>query len=145
MDKKQLDEREAKIIDLAVAFCKEHLDDECALLCTKMVKKLGAKQDCPFQSGKVEVWAAGVVYAICSINLLFSKKYRLKISSKDISDYFKASASTISQKMRIIKESLKIDPVFDTEFKLKEVSRVNPPYRLGIVAKLFSSLFRKDK
>ena len=74
MDKQQLEEREARIIDLAVTFCNEHLDEECALLCTKMAQKLGAKQDSPFQSGRVEVWAAGVVYTICSINLLFSKK-----------------------------------------------------------------------
>ena len=144
MDKQQLEEREARIIDLAVTFCNEHLDEECALLCTKMAQKLGAKQDSPFQSGRVEVWAAGVVYTISSINLLFSKKYRLKISSKDISDYFKASAATISQKMRVIKESLKINPVFDTEFKLKEVTRNNPSYRLGMIAKLFS-FFKKEK
>ena len=30
MDKQQLKEREARVIELATAFCKEHLDDECA-------------------------------------------------------------------------------------------------------------------
>jgi len=32
MDKQQLKEREAKVIELAVAFCNEHLDEECAEL-----------------------------------------------------------------------------------------------------------------
>ena len=32
MDKQQLKEREAKVIELAIAFCNEHLDEECAEL-----------------------------------------------------------------------------------------------------------------
>lgn len=32
MDKQQLKEREARVIELATAFCKEHLDEECAEL-----------------------------------------------------------------------------------------------------------------
>ena len=55
MDKQQLKEREAKVIELAVAFCNEHLDDECAELCTKLVQKLGRKRSCPLQSGTQQV------------------------------------------------------------------------------------------
>ena len=57
MDKQQLKEREARVIELATAFCKEHLDGECAELCTKLVQKLGRKRSCPLQSGRVEIWA----------------------------------------------------------------------------------------
>ena len=32
MDKQQLKEREARVIELATAFCKKHLDEECAEL-----------------------------------------------------------------------------------------------------------------
>ena len=46
MDKQQLKEREARVIELATAFCKEHLDDECAELCTKLVQKLGVQNLC---------------------------------------------------------------------------------------------------
>ena len=126
MDKQQLEEREARIIDLAVAFCNEHLDEECALLCTKMAQKLGAKQDSPFQSGRVEVWAAGVVYTICSINLLFSKKYRLKISSKDISDYF---------------NSLPVDDLLPV---LKEAAGEDEAL-YGFLSRLLFSFFKKEK
>lgn len=143
MEKQLLREREEKIIELVVAFCDEHLDEECAELCTMLVQKLGSKRPCPFQSGKVEIWAAGAVYTICSINLLFSKKYRVKVSSTDISDYFGASASTISQKMRDIKDLLKIDPVFDTEFKLKKVHQRNSPSILRMIADLFSMIKKK--
>ena len=37
MDKQQLKEREARVIELAIAFCEEHVYDECAELCTKLV------------------------------------------------------------------------------------------------------------
>lgn len=143
MEKQLLKEREEKIIELAVAFCDEHLDEECAELCTKLVQKLGRKRPCPLQSGKVEIWAAGAVYTICSINLLFSKKYRVKVSSTDICNYFGASASTISQKMRNIKDLLNINPVFDTEFKLKEVHQSNLPDGLRKIADLFSMIIKK--
>lgn len=120
MDKQQLQEREQKMIELAESFCKEHLNGECAALCTKLIHKLGSKSPCPFQSGRLEMWAAASVYTICSINLMFDRRKPLSLSPSDISDYFGVSRSTITQKMRMIKELLKIDPVFDTEFILEE-------------------------
>ena len=96
MDKQQLKEREARITELATAFCKEHLDDECAELCTKLVQKLGRKRSYPLQSGRVEIWAAASVYTICSINFMFSKSSRLNTSSAEIAEHFGASGSTIA-------------------------------------------------
>ena len=126
MDKQQLKEREVKIIELAVAFCNEHLDEECADLCTKLVQKLGRKRTFPLQSGRLEIWAAAAVYTICSINFMFSKSSRLSTSSAEISDYFGASNSTIAQKSRIIKDLLKISNVFDPNFSLQEIAERNP-------------------
>ncbi|MBQ8096075.1 MAG: hypothetical protein IJ243_03190 [Prevotella sp.] len=126
MDKQQLKEREAKVIELAVAFCNEHLDEECAELCTKLVQKLGRKRSCPLQSGRVEIWAAASVYTICSINFMFSKSSRMNTSSYEIADYFGASGSTIAQKSRVIKDLLKISNVFDPNFSLKEIADNNP-------------------
>lgn len=126
MDKQQLKEREAKIIELAVAFCNEHLDEECADLCTKLVQKLGRKRTFPLQSGRLEIWAAAAVYTICSINFMFSKSSRLSTSSAEISDYFGASNSTIAQKSRVIKDLLKISNVFDPNFSLQEIAERNP-------------------
>ena len=126
MDKQQLKERETRVIELAVAFCRERLDEECAELCSKLVKKLGRKRSYPLQSGRLEIWAAASVYTICSINFLFDKSSPLNTSSSEIADYFGASASTISQKSRLIKDLLKISDVFDPDFSLKEVAEQNP-------------------
>ena len=131
MDKQHLQEREQKIIELAESFCKEHLNEEYAALCTKLIHKLGSKSPCPFDLGRLEMWAAASVYTICSINLMFDRRKPLSLSPLDISDYFGVSRSTITQKMRMIKELLKINPVFDTEFIMGEnVKQRNPFNRL---------------
>lgn len=132
MDKQQLKEREARVIELAIAFCKEHFDEECAELCTKLVQKLGRKRSCPLQSGRVEIWAAASVYTICSINFMFSKSSRLNTSSAEIAEHFGSSSSTIAQKSRIIKDLLKISNVFDPDFSLKEIADNNPLNHLVI-------------
>ena len=126
MDKQQLKEREARVIELAAAFCNEYLDEECAELCTKLIQKLGRKRSNPLQSGRVEIWAAASVYTICSINFMFSKSSRLSTSSPEIAEYFGASGSTVAQKSRTIKDLLKISNVFDPNFTLKEIADRNP-------------------
>ena len=133
MDKQELKNREAKVIELAVTFCNEKLDDECATLCTKLIQKLGRKRSNPLQSGRLEVWAAAAVYTICSINFIFSKDSRLSLSSSDICEHFGTSNSTTAQKSRTIKELLKISQVFDPNFSLKEIADNNPFNRLRML------------
>lgn len=126
MDKQQLKDREVSIISLAVTFCNEHLDEECAELCTKLIQKLGRKRSCPLQSGRLEIWAAAAVYTICSINFVFSKDSPLNISPSEIAEHFGASGSTIAQKSRTIKDLLKISNIFDPNFSLKVIADNNP-------------------
>ena len=126
MDKQELKERETKITELAVGFCHEHLDEECAELCTKLVQKLGRKRSCPLQSGRLEIWAAAAVYTLCSVNFMFSKNSRLSTSSYEIAEYFGASGSTIAQKSRVVKDLLKISNFYDPNFTLKEIAEHNP-------------------
>ncbi len=137
MDMQQQKEKENKVIELAIAFCNEHLDDECAKLCTKLIRKLGHKRSCPLQSGRLEIWAAASVYTICSINLMFSKRSRLHTSSSEIAEYFGASGSTIAQKSRTIKGLLNISNFFDPDFSLKEITDKNPLNHLVIRNGLF--------
>lgn len=132
MDKQELKEREAKVIELAVNFCNEKLDEECATLCTQLIQKLGRKRTNPLQSGRLEIWAAAAVYTICSINFIFSKDSRLSLTSNDICEYFGTSNSTTAQKSRTIKDLLKISQVFDPNFSLKEIATNNPYNRLRI-------------
>ena len=121
----KLKEREAQIIVLAEGFCREKLDGECGELCAKLIKKLGRKRLNPLQSGKVEIWAAGVVHAIGTINFLFDKASPVNMTATDICDYFGASKSTISQKSKLIRDTLGLT-AFDAEFSLANVAAENP-------------------
>ena len=123
MDEQQQKDREAKITELAVKFCNEHLDEECGMLCTKLIERVVQKRDNPMCSGQVELWAAATVYCICSINLLFGNHPRLKMAAPFIGKYFGFSHTYLAQKSREIKNFLKVDTVFDTEFKLKDSNR----------------------
>ena len=138
MNKQQLQERENNIIQLVATFCNERLDEECATLCTQLVQKLGHQHPSLFESGRLEIWAAASVYTICSINLLFDRRKPLSLSSSDICDFYGVSHSTITRKMRMIKEQLKIDPVFDTEFILKEEVNRRPFNPFKKIGSLFS-------
>ncbi|MBQ0080475.1 MAG: hypothetical protein KBS95_02855 [Alistipes sp.] len=132
MTKEELKKRESEIIKLAVAFCNEKLDEECALLCTKLIQKLGRKRSNPLQSGRLEIWAAAAVYTICSINFIFSKDSRLRLSPYDICEYFNTSSSTTGQKSKTIRDLLKISPYYDTEFSLRENIMSNPFFHIRI-------------
>ena len=126
MDKTELKEREARIAEMAAAFCRENLNEECAELCVKLVQKLGRKRSNPLQSGRLEIWAAAAVYTICSINFIFSKDSRLSLSTSDICEYFGTNNSTNAGKSKTIKDLLKISNVFDPNFSLKEIAANSP-------------------
>ena len=75
MTKQEIKQKEAKLIEMTSAFCTDKLDDEYLQLCEKQIKTLERKRDVPFQRGKLEIWAAAVVYAIGFVNILFNKSF----------------------------------------------------------------------
>ncbi|MCG2714661.1 MAG: DUF6398 domain-containing protein [Candidatus Marinimicrobia bacterium] len=98
MTKEEIKAREQKLLELTGAFCAQKLDDDYLQLCEKLVKKLGRKRDAPFKRGKIEIWAAAIVYAIGSINFLFDKSFEPYMTAEQISEYFGTKNSTVSNK-----------------------------------------------
>ena len=125
MEKAEIKEKEAKLLEMVGAFCAQKLNDDYFLLCEKLIKKIGRKREVPFQRGKLDIWAAAVVYTIGSINFLFDKSFEPYLSAKDISDYFGTSNSTVSAKARDIRNSLKLS-MFDSEFSTSKMKEINP-------------------
>lgn len=132
MTKQEIKEKEEKLIKMTGTFCVERLDDEYAELCEKLIKKLGRKRDVPFQRGKLEIWAAAVVYAIGSINFLFDKSFEPYISAEKISEYFGTSNSTVSNKAREIKDIFNMWH-FNPEFSTERMTENNPFNNLVMV------------
>lgn len=125
MDKKEIKEREQKLLDMTGIFCSQKLDDDYFQLCEKLIKKMGRKREVPFKRGKLEIWAAAIIYAIGSINFLFDKSFEPYITAQQISDYFGTKNTTVSNKARQIKEMFKLT-MFDHEFATEQINEKNP-------------------
>ncbi len=83
------------------------------------------KRDVPFKRGKLEIWAAAVIYAIGSINFLFDKSFEPYIKVEEISDYFGTKNSTVSNKAGQIRKMLDLT-MFDNEFATEHMNETNP-------------------
>jgi hypothetical protein len=86
MTKEQVKEKEKQLLEITGAFCRQKLNDEYFQLCEKLIKKMGRKREVPFKRGKLEIWAAAVIYTIGSINFLFDKSFEPYISSKQMNE-----------------------------------------------------------
>jgi hypothetical protein len=139
MTKQEIKEKEEKLLEMISAFCTQNLDDEYSQLCRKLTKKLGRKRDVPFQRGKLEIWAAAIVYAIGSINFLFDKSFEPYRTAEQISEYFGTKNSTVSNKAREINEMLDIWH-FNPEFSTKKMLEFNPLKQMVMVDGIIVSI-----
>ena len=125
MDKEEKNNKEQQLIELVSNFCKEKLNEEYDFLCAKLIKKLGRKRAVPFMTGRLEIWAASVVYTIGSLNFLFDKSFEPYISSNEIHDYFGTKSSTVTGKSKQIRDMLKLS-YFNNEFSTSKMNDHNP-------------------
>lgn len=125
MTKKEIKELEEKLIVLTNSFCDQKLNTEYKKLCADLVRKLGRKRDVPFQRGRIEIWAASVIYTIGSINFLFDKSFKPFIKPDEICEYFDTKRTTVTNKVREIKDMLDIR-YFDHDFTTSRLAGENP-------------------
>lgn len=126
MDKEEIKARENEIADMVVKFCKEHIDDEYAKLSEKMVRKLGRKRANPLERGRLEIWAAAIVYTIGAMNFLFDKSFKPYIPSSEINGYFGTKQASVAQKSAQIRQMLKLSRYWDKDFSTKQQAENNP-------------------
>jgi len=132
MTKQEIKEREAQLLEMVSIFCTEKLNDDYFRLCEKLIRKLGRKRDVPFQRGKLEIWAAAVVYAIGSINFLFDKSFEPYMTPAQINDYFGTKNTTVTGKAREIKDLFNLW-YFNPEFSTQKMTEENPFNKLVMV------------
>ncbi|MDQ8735776.1 DUF6398 domain-containing protein [Paenibacillus sp. LHD-38] len=118
-------EKQDELLELVKGFCQDKLDEEYERLSIKMVEKLGRKRTVPFMSGKLVVWAAGIIHALGTINFLFDKNSQPYATVHDICEFFGTAQSTTSQKSKVIRDLLKLG-YFDSEFSTASLQERNP-------------------
>ena len=126
MDKIEIKAREDEVVRMVTTFCNEKIDAEYASLCEKMVRKLGRKRANPLERGRLEIWAAAVVYTVATMNFLFDKSFKPYLPLSEIHDYFGTSSSTVSQKAGQIRTMLKLKRYWDPDFSTADMAASKP-------------------
>ncbi len=132
MSKELIKERQRQLLELTGNLCAQKLDDDYFKLCENLIKKMGRKRDVPFMRGKVEIWAAAVVYTIGSINFLFDKSFEPYMSAQQISEYFGTKNTTVSSKAKQIRDMFNLT-MYDNEFATQNMKESNPFNNLVMV------------
>lgn len=126
MDKTELKAREDEMARMVTEFCNDNVNAEYAKLCENMVRKLGRKRSNPLERGRLEIWAAAVIYTVATMNFLFDKSFEPYIPSSDIFNHFGTSSSTVSQKAAQTRTILKLKQYRDPEFSTNHMQANNP-------------------
>ena len=124
-EKRIVEEKAEKLIQMAAEFCKKYLDEDYKQLCEKLIGKMCRKRNVPFLSGRMEIWAAAIIYALGSINFLFDSSFKPYATGDDICNFFGTSKSTTSQKAKIIRDMFNMG-YYDKEFSTAHMRENNP-------------------
>ena len=124
-DRELVKQKKDTLIEMTDSFADCYLDEEYKMLCRKLSDKMSRKRQVPFLSGRMETWAAAVVYALGQINFLFDKSFEPYVSATELCNYFGVSQSTISQKAKKIRDMFKMR-YFDEEFSTQRMLKENP-------------------
>src|SRR3990172_9528167 len=100
-----------EIAGLVDAFCREHLNEEYAVLCRRLAEKLARKRPSPLVSGKPNTWACGIVRTIGWVNFLDYKSQTPHMKMTAIDKAFGVGESTGQGKSMMIRKLLKIRPM----------------------------------
>jgi len=121
--KEEKDEAVQVVIGLIDQFCKEHLNEEYALLCRKLAEKLGRKRPSPLLHGSPNAWASGIVRAVDGVNFLHDKSQTPYMRATDIDHYLGTSPSSGAAKLAAIRKMFKLyqlDPNWTLPSRLED-------------------------
>ena len=101
----------ATIIRLIDQFCREHLNEEYAVVCRKMAEKLARKRPTPILRGSPNTWASGIVRTVGWVNFLHDKSQTPHMRLCDIDAEFGISESSGAAKLTAIRKMQQIGPL----------------------------------
>lgn len=123
--REEKDESLRVVLGLIDQFCKEHLNEEYAVLCRKLAEKLGRKRPSPLLHGSPNAWASGIVRAIGGVNFLHDKSQTPYMRSTDIDHYLGTSPSSGAAKLAAIRKMFKMYQL-DPNWTLPSKMDANP-------------------
>lgn len=125
LTREEKDENLGVVVELIDQFCKEHLNEEYAVLCRKLAEKLARKRPSPLVSGRPNTWACGIVRTIGWVNFLDDRSQKPHMKLTAIDKAFGVGESTGQGKSMLIRKTLKIRPM-DPQWSLRSRMDQNP-------------------
>jgi hypothetical protein len=107
------------------AVCREHLNEEYALLCRRLAAALTRKRPSPLTRGRPASWACGIAYAIGSVNFLFDKSQTPHYKASELCAFFGVSPATGSARASEIRKLFGMYQ-FDPRWCLPSLMDENP-------------------
>jgi hypothetical protein len=123
--KVEKDDALAVVIGLIDQFCKEHLNEEYAMICRKLAEKLARKRPSPLLQGNLNAWASGIVRAVGGVNFLHDKSQTPYMRSTDIDHFLGTSPSSGAAKLAAIRKMFKMHQL-DPNWTLPSMLDNNP-------------------
>ena len=102
---------------LIETFCRSRLGQEYTGLALKLCDKIGRMRKLAIQRGRIEIWAAAIIYVIARLNILFDPESGVHIMADELCAFFGTKKVTISNKAGLIQKTAKIfigDPDFSS-------------------------------
>lgn len=106
------------------AFCEAHLNSEYQQVCREMAAAFCQKGS-PVAKGKLEGWAAGIVYSVGWVNFLTDPHQKPHLKAAQIAQGMGVSEATMQAKARVIRQALDVDR-FDPGFTVPSMMKENP-------------------
>jgi hypothetical protein len=123
--REEKDESLAVIVGLTDQFCRDHLNEEYAVLCRMLAEKLARKRPSPLVGGKPQTWACGIVRTIGWVNYLDDRSQTPHMKLTAIDKAFGVGESTGQGKSMLIRKMFKIRPM-DPAWTLRSRMDRNP-------------------
>jgi len=114
-----------EITRLTEAVCRDHVDEEFAMLCRKLAAALARKRPSPLARGKKEVWACAVMYALGQVNFLFDRTQTPHTTPGELCALFGVSQSTAGNKAKQIRDMFNMS-YFDVRWSRPSKMGENP-------------------
>lgn len=122
---KAMQEKYDEIAPYIVEFCQDHLDEDYAAICLRLLEKLCRKRPSPLLKGRENSWAAGIVYEIASLNFIFDKENPYHMSADDIACEFDVAKGTAYNKAAEIRKLTNLSRL-DPEWMVPSLLEENP-------------------
>jgi hypothetical protein len=113
------------IVGMIEQFCRDHLNDEYAVVCRNLAEKLARKRPSPLLSGRPNTWACAIVRTIGWVNFLDDPTQVPHMKLTQIDKAFGVSQGTGQGKSAQIRKLLKIRPL-DPQWTLPSRMDDNP-------------------